>query len=127
MTDLSWSILLWPCYGRHLSSAPLIDPSESWKRREAVIRHCVSTIDDRLDYKAQALQDTPDGSSSSLPPISRTSQNDDFRRLDADRVPEPTGSPSRTEIREGMWAEEVKVRERTLVAVARRSRRLMLK
>jgi len=80
------------------------DVIESWQRREAVIRHCVSTIDDRLDTKAQALQST----SEAAPSRTRTSQRDDFSRLDANRPEEKADDMGRVQLREGMWAEEVK-------------------
>jgi len=60
--------------------------SESWKRREAVVRYCVSTVDDRLLARDREIRDA--------------GGNEEFERLDRDRA---------RSVREGIYLEETKV------------------
>ncbi|KAK9897489.1 hypothetical protein P389DRAFT_57683 [Cystobasidium minutum MCA 4210] len=85
------------------------DIIESWKRREAVIRYCVSSVDDRLAEREKELRNA---TSSSMR---------DYERLDANR--------KEREIRDDLYSEQTKrqqlhneltvesiVRRRTLAA-----------
>lgn len=74
------------------------DILESWKRREAVIRHCVATVDDRLKEKHDDLQDARARSSKS-----------DYDRLDADR--------KERQVKDELYTEQTRVRP--LIAQAR--------
>lgn len=63
--------------------------SESWKRREAVIRYCVSSVDDRLAEREKELR-------KATSPDTR-----DYDRLNADR--------KEREIRDDLYSEQTKV------------------
>ncbi len=65
--------------------------AESWKRREDVIRHCVATVDDRLQEKHDDLQDAR----------SQMAKND-YDRLDADR--------REKQVKDELYTEQTRVR-----------------